>query len=294
MCVDVICSYGVWYYISNLINILIIIAHLMNLMIILNAIYRFISYSIYLLKMNLLYLNCLPDFIKYDKEFILQFFFSDNKYILDRYYVDIINNKKFMLDLIKDNGCFLVYASDEIKNDRSLVLEAIKNGLSLEKVSDEFKNDKEIVLTAINNGGFYCDASDNMQNDKEIALAAIKNGESVYFLSDNFKDDIDIALAAVKNKSDDLDYLSDNIKNNKEVVLESVNSDGRTIIYASINLKHDKEILIAAIKNRKSYKDLELETTQLKDTDVYLLYFGYLNIVNPRFNILKDIEINFI
>ena len=50
---------------------------------------------------------------------------------------------------MKENGLTLQYASDVLKADREIVLEAVKNsGDALEWASDELKADKEIILEA--------------------------------------------------------------------------------------------------------------------------------------------------
>ena len=42
------------------------------------------------------------------------------------------------------------YASNELKNSKEIVLEAVKqNGFAIEYASYEFKNSKEIVLEAV-------------------------------------------------------------------------------------------------------------------------------------------------
>ena len=53
-----------------------------------------------------------------------------------------------VLEAVKlSNGLALKYASDELKNDRTVVLEAVKlsNGLALEYAFDELKNDEVII-----------------------------------------------------------------------------------------------------------------------------------------------------
>ncbi len=50
------------------------------------------------------------------------------------------------------NGLALKYASDELKRDRTLVLEAVKqNGNALEAASYDLQGDKEIVQQAVRN-----------------------------------------------------------------------------------------------------------------------------------------------
>ena len=54
-----------------------------------------------------------------------------------------------MLKAIKINADSLQYASDEIKNDKEIILETIKLDInSLQYASNELKKDNEIVLEA--------------------------------------------------------------------------------------------------------------------------------------------------
>tara|TARA_A100001388_G_C28391162_1_gene321574 strand:+ start:71 stop:301 length:231 start_codon:yes stop_codon:yes gene_type:complete len=63
-------------------------------------------------------------------------------------------NKSFgerekLIESIKEDPFGLVSLSDELKNDREIVLAAVnKNGSYLRYVSDELKNDREIVTVA--------------------------------------------------------------------------------------------------------------------------------------------------
>lgn len=77
---------------------------------------------------------------------------------------------------MKENGLTLQYASDVLKADREIVLEAVKNsGDALEWASDELKADKEIILEAVKKNGCSLQyASDELIADREIALTAIE------------------------------------------------------------------------------------------------------------------------
>ena len=68
----------------------------------------------------------------------------------------------------------LAYASEELNNNHSFVVEIMKiNGGCLTYAVDEFKKDKEIVLEAIKNGGtIYC-ADPILKKDREFSLIAI-------------------------------------------------------------------------------------------------------------------------
>ena len=73
-------------------------------------------------------------------------------------------------------GYNLQYASDELKNDKEVVLASVnKDGDALEFASDELKNDKEVVLAALNK---YVSplqyASEELKNDKNIIIQAVQ------------------------------------------------------------------------------------------------------------------------
>ena len=54
---------------------------------------------------------------------------------------ELKNDKKIVLEAVKQNGDALQYASEELKNDKEVVLEAVKrNRLALQYASKELKN----------------------------------------------------------------------------------------------------------------------------------------------------------
>jgi hypothetical protein len=65
-----------------------------------------------------------------------------------------LSDKSFMFCVIQKFGGLLAHASEDIKNDPHIVMEAIKNyGHALQYASSELKADKKIVLEAIKNNG---------------------------------------------------------------------------------------------------------------------------------------------
>ena len=54
-------------------------------------------------------------------------------------------------------------------------MEAVKRGDVLEYASEEMRNDKEIVMTAVKLNGYQLkNASDLLKNDREIVMEAVK------------------------------------------------------------------------------------------------------------------------
>ena len=53
------------------------------------------------------------------------------------------------MEAIRQTGDALRFASDELTNDKEVILEAMQNGLNLEYASKEIRNNKEVVLEAV-------------------------------------------------------------------------------------------------------------------------------------------------
>jgi hypothetical protein len=91
------------------------------------------------------------------------------------------NNKIEVLKVVLRHGWVLRFASDELKNDKDVVMAAVSNyAASLEFASDELKNDKEIVLEAVSYKSialFY--ASAELRNDyttmKELFMLTMES-----------------------------------------------------------------------------------------------------------------------
>jgi hypothetical protein len=105
-------------------------------------------------------------------------------------------------------GQNLEYASDELKNDREIVLKAVANyhstdGLAFQNCSIGSRGDREIVLAAVSKHGHNIKyASDELKNDREIVMLAIANDHSTKGLalqncSIDSRGDSEIVLAAV-------------------------------------------------------------------------------------------------
>jgi hypothetical protein len=86
------------------------------------------------------------------------------------------NDKKFVLEKVKQTGWALEYASDELKKDKEVVLEAAKeNGWALQFASAELLNDKDFMLEAVKQWGMALQyASEELQNNKEFVLSSLK------------------------------------------------------------------------------------------------------------------------
>ncbi len=128
-----------------------------------------------------------------------------------------------------DSSIFHKYASDELINDRDVILVALKkDGLLIRFINDELKNDKTIASIAVKQNGLALEHLNiNLQKDKEIVLEAIKqNYKAFYYANNDLKIDNNFILNAIKQ----------DIKLNK------------ILIYANTALMNDHEIALNSLK----------------------------------------------
>ena len=163
--------------------------------------------------------------------------------ILDYLPDNLKNNKAFILQFLsyEDAGDVFMYFSDELKYDKDVVLAAVNSfGKALQYVPEELK-DRDVVLAAVKNNGMVLQYVQNeLNNDKEIALEAVKNDISaINYIGENLKgEDTSIFAYGIRERSKDCgcyigkDYFwkrdfagkridretVERFKNNKEIV----------------------------------------------------------------------------
>lgn len=196
----------------------------------------------------------------------------------------ILNDKKFILDIVKHDGMGLQYASKNLQGDLDVILTAIgQNKSSMRFVNynkrnllnDSYKyfgsytgyDTKSIVLKAIEKDGLLLQyASDKLINDKQLVLVAVKNdGMALQFASRNLQDDLEIILAALEQNKSSMKFASHEKQiqlsmsyksfgsysgyNNKNLILSCLEYNASLFKYISIELQNDEEVVCKAISN---------------------------------------------
>ena len=192
-----------------------------------------IKYNNFFDKKKLITKKKLKDFVwnvkeifKYDVQWISVFKYP--KYLFEK--------KEYFGFFIKNHGYVWIiqHASNQLKNDKEVVLEAVKQDNSVLKyVSERLKNEKEVVLEAVKQDGCV-----------------------LQYLSERLKNDKEVVLEAVKQQGYALKYTSERLKNDKEVVLEAINQNVFALKYASKRLENDKELVFLALKKEVSLESL--------------------------------------
>ena len=151
------------------------------------------------------------------------------------------------------------HASEELKSNKEFMIKAIEltEGEAFAEASDALKNDKEIVLIAVKNCSpphqcaptiVLAYASDQMRADKDVVLAAVRrNGWSLNYASKELKADRDVVLVATINNPWSLTYASPALRADKEFMMYVVKAAGADPLeYASAEIRNDPDILKAA------------------------------------------------
>ena len=155
--------------------------------------------------------------------------------------------------LTSKNIFYLEHASPEMCADKTVVLAALqRDGRELAYASEDLKNDKEVVLCGVSDyyGARLKHVSAALRGDKEVVLAAVgHHAEGLADASEELRGDRDVVLAAVKTSGEALLHASDELRGDKGIVLAALRCfhPGICFSYASETLRADKEVILAAI-----------------------------------------------
>lgn len=125
-------------------------------------------------------------------------------------------DENFMNRAIDINPAIVIHAPWLISNDSSSWMKAIQRGLSISKATDYIKKDKSVVLEAVKYKGTDLQfASSNLRNDKEVVMRAIEqNWEALAFASPDLKNDEELVILAALQNEEALNFAGDQLKNN--------------------------------------------------------------------------------
>jgi len=174
-------------------------------------------------------------------------------------------------------------ASLEQRNDKLFVLKAVAYaGSNLEYASEELKEDKDVVLKAIESSylNVFKFAGKKLQNDKAFIKEAIEVNEYVITeLNNTLQEDRELLFFALERNVAVFKYLS-HLKQDKKLIIESIERDLDILPYIDEYLKDDKEIM-EAIKNLP-HKWAYLENSLLLIIYILLTFFLYFALVKKE------------
>jgi hypothetical protein len=112
------------------------------------------------------------------------------------------DDEEVMLRVIAHNGYSLRHASDRLRNDKALLLRALDAGLYHDAIEGELRNDRDIVLQAVRSQPHQFEGMpEAFRADREVALAAVSRkgyGYNIRHCPEALRDDEELALAAIR------------------------------------------------------------------------------------------------
>lgn len=148
------------------------------------------------------------------------------QYILSSASDDLKNDFEFMKklgDISTYRGTVLRYAGDDLRKNREYVLSVLGSDLgnTFKYIDEELKKDKSFIIEAIKrNPNVYTSIDEEFKNDKDITLELAKNWSyAMQYSGDSLKGDMDIILESIRTNSG---YFGDIEKNVMQYVDEEL------------------------------------------------------------------------
>jgi hypothetical protein len=139
-------------------------------------------------------LEYIGDKLKNNKEFLFKA--AEMKYF-DELEHEFMSERDFVLKIVQLNGKLLKSASKALRDDREIVLEAVKNSNSLQFASERLRNDEEIALECIKNFPESFGDFGGKLKTKEFILKALRLNPLI-IPSKTETEDMEIMLMASK------------------------------------------------------------------------------------------------
>jgi hypothetical protein len=161
---------------------------------------------------------------------------------------------KILLNVFNYEGCNVIKSSWHLPKIRKVVMAVVKqeNAMMCEYAITYFKDDKDLILEAVKNDGSYLKvASKRLKDDKDVVMESVKSCyHCLKFASKRLRDDNEIVMVAIKTEflfpgpKPNLAWASDRIKDNEEIVWEALKTWVGNIQYLSERLLDDKNFAL--------------------------------------------------
>lgn len=198
---------------------------------------------------------------------------------------ELKNERSFILDAVKLVGGVLEFARDDFKDDEEIVFEAVKqNNTAMAFASVRLKKDEVFVKSLINEGCFLLTYNPSILTDNEsIVLHHVqKYGRSLEFASPRLQGNFEIVKAAMIQDKNAIEY-SDTSSMTIEELKKLIAIDGNALKYLNDELKDDEAIALEAIANSDSASIIKYVSNRLQNDRAFLLKAVKVNGLIIRF-----------
>ena len=179
--------------------------------------------------------------------------------------------RDFIVDCVVANEYVMDDLPDEYTSDRQFALDVIaKEGDVLAHLSDQLKDDREVVLAQFrikDGGGYLKHASTRLQRDREMVLGAVRTAplllEDICLYMEytpeereRLLSDVEIVTTAVAEDGDSIQYASDACRTDRIVVMTALTSKSPADLkYVPSCLSSDPCIRLCVSANKQSTVD---------------------------------------
>ncbi|KAG2382035.1 hypothetical protein C9374_005827 [Naegleria lovaniensis] len=190
------------------------------------------------------------------------------------------SNKELMMKLVRKCGVLLQIASDELKEDRGFVLDAVKNDWeALAFASETLRKDKHFILSLVSEDGRMLQyAASELKQDKEVVLAAVRNNvAAIYMARGAVLQDKEVVFEAIKGNMTNICLASPEHLSDKQFVLDLAKLGCHSLLkYIPKHLANENEFMETIVKELKnSGCAIQTAIDEPRREDLQAQYDGY-------------------
>ena len=150
-------------------------------------------------------------------------------------------------------GDELMKCTDAVRASKKVCLAAVSSSVdALLWASPENKEDKEIVLAAVRAHGRALRYTKKLRGDRDCCLAAVENtGSALQFCSRECRSDPELVLTALASAPTALQYASEEIRANARIVAVAAKQDRRVLACAPEAVQRD---VLAALEESSRFQ----------------------------------------
>jgi len=180
-------------------------------------------------------------------------------------------DKSIVMDAVRTGatgawpGAWLGLASEALRGDSEVVLAAGTRYVAraLSYATDAVKEDRAVVLVAVRMDGMALRyAAGSIKGDREVVLEAVRqSGQALQYATGSLRADRAVAFEAVRQDGDALRWAGAVIKADKDVALAAVRKEGRTLEFVAEALQADREVVLAAVDQAQARAQATFRST---------------------------------
>lgn len=200
----------------------------------------------------------LPHRFRADQAFILRILPTNPFFIVQHMARNLRRDEEIVKLLLSINGIFFSFVYQYFGENRKFILQAVKNnGLALEYMNETFRGDREVIMHAIGNQPTAIRfANIKFRQEKAIMLQTITAEFTTFrFASNYLKNNYEFLAEALRVNINCFKYFSSQTRSNIEIVSKLIEDEVITPInyelvvsYFGTNILSDSEFMLSLLK----------------------------------------------